>query len=85
MISIVACCHSAMFCAHAARFPLATKWCCDQDVEGHAWCSLHKKNVRSVRFIVKRRECCCNLSSGFALTVSFTMNGICAKNNNMYT
>ena len=28
------CCHSAKLCAYAARaFPIATKWCCDQDVE----------------------------------------------------
>jgi len=34
VISVVACCHSAKLCAHAARvFPIATKWCCDQDVK----------------------------------------------------
>ena len=33
MISIVACCHSVKLCAHSAPgFPIATKWCCDQDV-----------------------------------------------------
>jgi len=32
--SIVACCHSAKLCAYAAwAFPIATKWCCDHDVE----------------------------------------------------
>jgi len=33
MIYIVACRHSAKLCAYAARFPIATKWCCDQDVK----------------------------------------------------
>jgi len=51
------------------------------ECEGHARCSLHKKNVRLVRFIVKRRGCCCNLSVGAALNVIFTMNRMCAKNN----
>jgi len=44
------------------------------------WCvsrarsNLQKKNVRSVRFAVKRRGCCCNLSIGVALNVWFTTN-----------
>ena len=34
MNSIVACCHSAKLCTHATwAFPIATKWCCDQDVK----------------------------------------------------
>ena len=34
VISTVACCHSAKLSSHAARaFPIATKWCCDQDVK----------------------------------------------------
>jgi len=49
--------------------------------EGCARCSLHKKKVRSVWFIIKRRGCCCNLSIGVALNVRFTMNGMCTKNN----
>jgi len=49
--------------------------------EGRAKCSLHKKNVRSVRFVVKRRGCCCNLSVGIALNVWFSTNGMCTKNN----
>jgi len=86
MNSIVACCRSAKLCAHAAwAFPIATKWCCDQDVEGRARCSLHKKNVRSVRFVVKRKGCCCNLSGCIVLNVWSTTNGMCVKNNNMYT
>ena len=48
---------------------------------GCAGCSLHKTNVRLVRFIVKRRGRCCNLSIGFALNVQFTTNGMCVKNN----
>jgi len=51
---------------------------------GRAVRSLHKKNVRSVRFVVKRRGCCCNLSGGVALNVWFTTNGMCAKNNNIH-
>ena len=47
--------------------------------------SFHKNNIRSVRFIGKRRGCCCNLSGGIALNVWFTTNGICVKNNNIYT
>ena len=43
--------------------------------------SLHAKKVRSVWFVVKRRGCCCNLSSGVVLIVWFTMNGMCVKNN----
>jgi len=49
--------------------------------EGRAEFSLHTKNVRSVRFVVKRRGCCCNLSSGVALIVWFTTNGMCVKHN----
>ena len=49
--------------------------------EGRAEFSLHTKNVRSVRFVVKRSGCCCNLSGGVALIVWFTTNGICVKNN----
>jgi len=48
--------------------------------EGRAKCSLHKKNVRSVQFIVNRRGCCCNLSVSVALNVQFTMNGMWTKN-----
>ena len=52
--------------------------------EGRAEFSLHTKNVRSVWFVVKRRGCCCNFSGGVALIVWFTMNGMCAKNKNIY-
>ena len=52
---------------------------------GCAVWSLHKKNMRSVRFVVKRRGCCCNLSGGVALIVWFTTNRMYTKNNNMYT
>jgi len=71
-------------------FPIA-KWCCDKDVkcceqnllttEGRARRRLHIKNVRSVRFVVKRRGCFCNLSVGVVLNVGFTTNGMCAKSN----
>jgi len=41
--------------------------------EGRADFSLHTKNMRSVRFVVKRRGCCCNLSGGVALIVWYTL------------
>jgi len=64
-------------------FLIATKWCCHlwQGCEGRAKCSLHKKNVQSVRLVVKRRGCCCNLSVSIVLNVWFTTNGMCTKNN----
>jgi len=52
--------------------------------EGHAVWNLRKKNVWSMRFVVKRRGCCCNLSVGVALNVWFTTNGMCAKYNTTY-
>jgi len=67
-----------------AEWDTSTKWCCEQDVEGRARCSFHKENVRSVRFVEKRNGCCCNLSSGVALNVWFTTNGMCMKNNNIH-
>ena len=62
VISIVACCHSAKLCAHAARD--RNKMVLWPGCAGRAEFSLHTKNVRSVRFVVKRRGCCCNLSGG---------------------
>jgi len=62
-------------------FPIATKWCCGQDVEVVPSSGLHTKNVRSVWFVVKKWGCCCNLSGGVALIVWFTTNGMCVKNN----
>jgi len=47
--------------------------------EDHARCSLHKKNVLSVWFVVNRR-CSCNLLVDTVLNVRFTMNGMCTKN-----
>ena len=54
--------------------------------EGRARVNLHTKNVRSVRFVVKRRgcSCCCNLSGGVALNVWFTTNEMCVKNNTIH-
>jgi len=49
--------------------------------EGRAVWNLHKKNVRSVRFVVKSKGCCCNLSAGVALNARRTTNEMCAKNN----
>ena len=82
VISIVACCQGAKLCAHAARDfrsqqngAVTRMW---RSCQG----SLHTKNVRSVRFVVKR-GCCCNLFGGVALIVWFTTNGMCAKNKNI--
>ena len=50
---------------------------------GRAEFSRHTKNVRSVRFVVKRRGCCYNLSCVIVLIVWFTTNGMCAKNKNV--
>jgi len=47
---------------------------------GRAEFSLDTNNMQSVWFVVKRRECCCNLSGGVALIVWFTTNGMCVKN-----
>jgi len=68
-----------------SRFPDCNKMVLWPGCGGCARFSLHTKNVWSLRFVVKRRGCCCNLSGGIALTVWFTMNGMCTKNNNMYT
>jgi len=68
---------------HTCRsgFPIATKWCCDQDVKVVPGAGFAKKNVWSVWFVVKGRACCCNLSADVALNMWFTTNGMCAKNN----
>jgi len=79
--SIVACCHSAKLCTHAARNFLSQQ----NGAVTRMWrlCefSHHTKNVRLVWFVVKRRGCCCNLSGGVALNVWFTTNRMCMKNN----
>ena len=67
-------------CTCGLSSPIATKWCCDQE-EGCTRCNLHKKNLRLLRFIAKRRGCCSNLLVGVALKVRFTTNGMCAMSN----
>ena len=62
-------------------FPIATKWCCDQDVKVMPGPVFTQKNVQSVWFVEKRRGCCCNLCPGVALNAQFTTNGMCAINN----
>jgi len=62
-------------CTCCSGFPMVLCPGC----EDHARCSLHKKNVLSVWFVVKRR-CCCNLLVDIVLNVRFTMNGMCTKN-----
>ena len=54
-----------------------------QGCGGRTKFSLHRKNVRSVWFVVKRRGYCCNLSGGVALIIWFTTNVICAMNKNI--
>ena len=80
MISIVACCHSAKLCAHAARDFRSQQ----NGAVTRMWrlCefSPHTKNVRSVWFIVERKRCCCNLSGSVALIAWFTTNRMCVKN-----
>ena len=83
--SIVACCHSAKFCACAARDFRSQQMVLWTGCEGRAEFSLHTKSVRSVRFVVKRRGCCCNLSGGVALIVWFTTNRMCVKNKQHHT
>ena len=75
VISIVACWHSVKLCELVTRLSNYKEvlWPrCER--EGGAMCNLHKKNLRSVRFIPKRRGCCCNLSVGVALKMRFTTN-----------
>jgi len=43
-------------------FPIATKWCCDQDAMVVPCETFTQRAVRSVRFVVKRRGCCCSIS-----------------------
>ena len=83
MISVVACCHSAKRSFAHLLFELSdrNKMVLWPVFEGCAVWNLHKKNVRSVRFLAKRRGCCCNLSAGVALNARFTTNGMCSKNN----
>jgi len=59
--SIVACYHSVKLCALAARAFERNKMVLCPGCEGRAKCSLYRKSMRSVRFIVKTRGCCCNL------------------------
>lgn len=53
---------------------------CWPGCESHAACNLHKKGVRLVQFVVKKRGCCCNLSVTTALNVQLAMNRMCMKN-----
>jgi len=65
--SIVACCHSAKLCAHAARAFRSQQNGAVTRMQGRVGFSLHTKNVRSMRFVVKRRGSCYNHSAGVAL------------------
>ena len=83
VISIVAYCHSAKLCTYAARNFRSQQ----NGAVTRMWrsCGVQpSKNVRSVRFVVKSRGCCCNLSGRVALIVWFTTNGMCVKNNTIH-
>jgi len=82
--SIVACCHSAKLCAHAARDfrsqqngAVTRMWRSCQGQPSHK-----ERAIGAV--VVKRRGCCCNLSGGVALNVWFATNGMCVKNNTLH-
>jgi len=62
-------------CTCRSGFPIAIKWCCDQDVKVVPGATL-QKNVRSMRFVVKKTGCWGNLLVGVALNVRFTTNGM---------
>ena len=66
MITIVACYHRVKLCTLAARAFWLQQY---GGVTRMSRCNLHKKNVRSRQFFVKRRGCCCNLTVSMALTM----------------
>jgi len=82
VISVVACCHCVKLCGaqvnQASNRNKVVLW---PGFKGRARRNPHKKYLRSVWFVAKRRECCCNLSAGIALIVRFITNGMCAKSN----
>ena len=84
MISIVACCHGAKLCAHAARDFRSQQNGAVTRMGRSCWVQpSHKERaVGVVRY--KKEGCCCNLSGGVALIVWFTTNGMCAKNKIIY-
>jgi len=79
--SIVACCHSAKLCAHAARAFRSQQ----NGAVTKVWRSCYVKPSQKERAIGavrwKKRGCCCNLSVGVVLNVRFITNGMCGKNN----
>jgi len=81
MISIVACCQCEALRTCCSGFSDHKKMVLWSGCGGRAVWSLHKKNVRSVWFVVKRRGCCCNRFADVALNVRFTTNRMCTRNN----
>ena len=64
-------------------FPIATKWCCDQDVEVVPGAAFTKKRaIGAVR--CKKEWMLLQALWWHALIVWFTTNGMCAKNNIAY-
>jgi len=79
--SIVACCHNVKLCALAAQTFQSQQMMLWPGCKSRARCRFHKRKVRPVRFIVKKKGRCCYLPDGVALNMWFTKNGMCVKNN----
>ena len=87
-------CEHDLYCCLLPRFealrtcrsgcPIATKWCCDQDVKVVLSSAFTQRMRDRCSSLQKRRGCCCNLYGGVALIVWFTTNEMCVKNKNMY-
>ena len=70
-------------CTCRSGFPIATKWCCDQDVEVVPGAAFTKKRaIGAVR--CKKEWMLLQALWWHALIVWFTTNGMCAKNNIAY-
>ena len=67
-----------------SRFPIASKWCCYQDVKVVLSSAFTQRMRDRCSSLQKRRGCCCNLSGGVVLIVRFITNGMCTKNKKIY-
>ena len=80
-IYIFLCCNQTVASSDVPESFLSTQRSYQVQVKGRTRCNLHKKNVRSVRFVAKRRGCCCKLTVGVVLKAQFTTNELCMKSN----